>query len=209
VTESLLLWVPVYGPPALLMVAMASCFGVPVPGSLALMAGGALAASGELALSFVLAASFAGAVLGDQAGYGLGALGGDRAVARLAHRPAFAGALAAARNLAETRGMLGVFLSRWLVAPLGPPMNLLAGVVAMPWWRFTLAGALGEGVWVALHVGIGFFFSGSILALAALLGDLGWMLAAAAISGLLAWRLVVVLQSLRRHRLGAAGEIQR
>jgi membrane-associated protein len=79
----------------------------------------------------------------------------------------------------------------------------------MPWWRFTLAGALGEAVWVALHVGIGFFFSGSILALAALLDDLGWMLAAAAISGLLAWRLVVVLQSLRRHRLGAAGEIQR
>jgi membrane-associated protein len=121
VTESLLAWVPVYGPPALLLVAMVSCFGVPVPGSLALMAGGALAASGELVISFVLAASFAGAVLGDQAGYGLGALGGERAMARLARRPVFAGALASARTLVETCGMLGVFLSRWLVAPLGPP----------------------------------------------------------------------------------------
>jgi membrane-associated protein len=197
-TEALLAWVPLYGAPALLVVAALSCIGVPVPGSLALMAGGAIAAGGELALAAVLAAAFAGAVLGDQAGYGLGALGGERAVARLARRRSFAEALASARSLAERRGMLGVFLSRWLVAPLGPPMNLLAGLIAMPWWRFTLAGVLGEAVWVGLHVGIGFAFSGSILALAALLEDLGWMLAASAVAALLAWRLHVVTRR-QRH----------
>jgi membrane protein DedA with SNARE-associated domain len=45
-TETLLAWVPLWGTPALLVNAALSCFGVPVPGSLALMAGGAIAASG-------------------------------------------------------------------------------------------------------------------------------------------------------------------
>jgi membrane-associated protein len=205
VTDALLAWVPLYGAPALLAVAALSCFGVPVPGSLALMASGAIASSGEMTLAAVLAAAFAGAVLGDQAGYGLGALGGERAVARLARRRAFADALAASRSLAERRGMLGVFLSRWLLAPLGPPMNLLAGLIAMPWWRFTLAGGLGEAVWVGLHVGVGYAFSGSILAVAALFEDLGWMLAAGAVAALLAWRLRLAMRSRRRHPLDTAG----
>jgi membrane-associated protein len=86
-------------------------------------------------------------------------------------------------------------------------MNLLAGLVAMPWWRFTLASAVGEAMWVALHVGIGFAFSGSILALAALLGDLGWMLAAGAVAALLAWRLVAVIRSRRVAPPDAADEV--
>jgi membrane-associated protein len=206
-TETLLAWVPLWGTPALLVIGALSCFGVPVPGSLALMAGGAIAASGEMALASVLAASFVGAILGDQLGYGLGALGGERAVARLGRRRAFGEALASARSLAERRGMLGVFLSRWLVAPLGPPMNLFAGLIAMPWWRFTLAGTLGEAVWVSLHVGIGFAFSGSILALTALLDDLSWMLAGGAVSSLLAWRLLVVIRSRRLASHAGADEI--
>jgi membrane-associated protein len=207
VSEMLLAWVPLYGAPALLVIAALSCLGVPVPGSLALMAGGAIAASGEMALAAVLAAAYAGAILGDQAGYGVGAIGGEPVVARLTRRRGPAEALDAARGFVGRRGMLAVFLSRWLIAPLGPPMNLLAGLIAMPWWRFTLAGAVGEAMWVALHVGIGFAFSGSILALAALLGDLGWMLAAGAVAALLAWRLVVVIRSRRVAPLDAADEV--
>lgn len=115
-------------------------------------------------------------------------------------------ALASARRLASRRGMLGVFLSRRLVASLGPPMNRLAGLVAMPWWRFTPAGLLGKAVWVGLHVGIGFAFSGSIPALAPLLDDIGWFPAAGAISLLLAWRLRVAIH--RRRPVARAEEGQ-
>lgn len=187
--EAILALVPAYGAAALFVVAALGCFGVPVPGSLALLAAGAFIASGDMDPAPALLAAYAGALAGDQSGYWLGALAGPRIEARLAARASGAAALARARALAARSGAAGVFLSRWLVSPLGPPLNLVAGSLGMRWARYSLAGAAGEAVWVGGYAALGFAFAGSIGAIAALLGDLTWTLAAGAVSVVLGLRL--------------------
>jgi membrane-associated protein len=190
-TETLLELVPTYGPLAVFAATLLGCFGFPIPGSVVLLAAGSFAASGEMALATVLVGGLAGAIIGDQAGYWLGAYGGEAIVQRLSRRPRSAAALGAARAFTLRWGRLGVFLSRWLVAPLGPPINLVTGMLGMSWLAFSLVGALGEVVWVFGFVALGFAFSQSILAISALLGDLAWFLAAGAVAIFLALRIQV------------------
>jgi membrane-associated protein len=190
-TETLLELVPTYGPLAVFAATLLGCFGFPVPGSVVLLAAGSFAASGDMALATVLVGGLAGAIIGDQAGYWLGAYGGEAIVQRLSRRPRSAAALGAARAFTLRWGRLGVFLSRWLVAPLGPPINLVTGMLGMSWLAFSLVGALGEVVWVFGFVALGFAFSQSILAISALLGDLAWFLAAGAVAIFLALRIQV------------------
>jgi membrane protein DedA with SNARE-associated domain len=122
----------------------------------------------------------------------LGAFGSDGAVQRLTRRRQVATALEAARVFTLRWGSLGVFVSRWLVAPLGPPINLTAGLLGTPWLAFSIVGALGEVVWVCGYIALGYFFGQSIAAIAALLSDLAWILAAATIAVLLALRIRIV-----------------
>ena len=53
-TEAMLGLVPTYGPLAVFVATVLSCFGVPVPGALVLLAAGSFVASGEMALAAVL-----------------------------------------------------------------------------------------------------------------------------------------------------------
>lgn len=190
-TETLLGLVPTFGPLAVFAATLLSCFGFPVPGSLVLLVAGSFVASGEMALPAVLFGGLAGAIIGDQAGYWLGAYGGEAIVLGLSRRHQFAVALGAARAFTLRWGILGVFFSRWLVAPLGPPINLLAGLLGMSWLTFSLVEVLGEVVWVFGFVALGYAFNQSILAISALLGDLAWFLAAGAIAIFLALRVRV------------------
>lgn len=187
-TETMLGLVPTYGPLAVLAATILSCFGVPVPGALVLLAAGSFVASGELGLTAVLFGGLAGAMIGDQAGYWLGAFGGESIVRRMSRRHKLATALGAAKAFAVRWGRLSVFLSRWLVAPLGPPINVVAGLLGMSWLAFSLIGGLGEVVWVCGYVALGYAFSQSIGAISSLLGDLAWLLAAGATTIFLAFR---------------------
>ena len=67
-------------------------------------------------------------------------------------------------------------MSRWLVAPIGPTLNYVAGISGFNWKRFILWDVLGEMVWVGLYVGIGMLFSASALALVDLIASASWML---------------------------------
>ena len=181
-TEAMLGLVPTYGPLAVFVATVLSCFGFPVPGSLVLLAAGSFVASGEMTLATVLFGGLGGAIIGDQAGYWLGAYGGENIVLRLSRRHRFATALTAAKAFTLRWGELSVFFSRWLVVPLGPPINLVAGLLGMSWLAFSLVGGLGEVVWVCGYIALGYAFSQSIVAISALLGDLAWFLAAGAIA---------------------------
>ena len=136
------------------------------------LAGGAFVASGDLALWAVAGGAFAGAVLGDQAGYQLGRSGGARLVARLERSPARATAIARARGELGRHARTGVFLTRWLLSPLGPYVNLVAGAAGIGRGLFTLWAVLGEAVWVAVYVGLGFAFADRIGLVADIAGNL-------------------------------------
>ncbi len=84
--------------------------------------------------------------------------------------------------------MLAVFISRWLVRPLGPWVNLTAGSTQYHWPRFTMAAVAGEAVWAGLYVGTGHAFAGNVQAASEKLGSvLGLMAGLAAIVALGYW----------------------
>jgi membrane protein DedA with SNARE-associated domain len=163
--------VSTYGTLVIAVTTFLSCLALPIPASFVMLAGGAFAASGDLSLWAVVAAAFGGAVIGDQAGYRAGRYGGQILEARIARVPARAALLARARAFVEKWGVAGVFFSTWLVAPLGPWVNLAAGATGMGALRFTFWDALGEAIWVAIYVGLGYVFAANIDALSAVLGN--------------------------------------
>jgi membrane protein DedA with SNARE-associated domain len=168
-----------------------SCLALPIPSSFVMLAGGAFVASGDLALFAVVVAAFAGAVIGDQVGFRIGRHGGAAVEGRLHATPAQAAVLSRAQAFVGRWGVAGVFLSRWLFSPLGPWVNFAAGATGMGALRFTVSDVLGEALWVALYVGLGYLFAANIETLASLLGNAVAAVTAAAVTaglGVLLWR---------------------
>jgi len=177
-TEQLLALIPVYGFWLLLGVTFLSCLALPIPASIVMLTAGGLSASGDLGLWQAASGALIGAILGDQTGFAIGRSGGTALIGRLRANPSRAPLIDRATGLLQTRGVSGVFLSRWLFSPLGPWLNFASGAAAMSWPHFTLAGISGEIVWVALYVGLGFAFADSIAALGQIGGALSGVLAA-------------------------------
>ena len=184
-TDWLLGLVPTYGLWLLAAATCLSCLALPIPASILMLAAGSFAAAGDLSLPGSMVAALGGAVAGDQAGYAAGLWGGAGIVARLGARAA---PVARARDLLARRGEVAVFLSRWLLSATGPYVNLAAGAAGLPWAAFTAWGLLGEAVWVALYVGLGWAFTGNLSAASDLaLNLLGLVGAAVLALGLGLW----------------------
>jgi len=96
---------------------------------------------------------------------------------------------------------LGIFLSRWLVTPLGPWLNVTSGIAEYSWSRFLLWDLLGNLFGVVLFVTLGYFFSGQVQAMADILGDLPWIILGFVVSVILGWKIV---QYLRTPNTGVA-----
>ena len=180
--ETLLALVTSYGPLVIFASAFLSCLALPIPTSLMMLTGGAFAAAGELELFWVVVAAFGGAVIGDQTGYALGRYGGTPVVDRLAQSPSRKVIVARARKTVDERGGIGVFLSTWLFAPLGPWVNFVAGAAGLGWMRFTIADVLGEAIWVTLYVGLGMAFATQIDTISSIMGNIVGLLAALAVA---------------------------
>jgi membrane-associated protein len=197
VTDTLYAMVPVHGALVLFLATFLSCLAVPFPSSLLLLAAGAFIASGDLAALPVAGAALAGAVLGDQVGYGAGRLGGVRLWSRL-RRNRRSGPLAqrAAKAL-HRRGMLTVYFSRWLVSALGPWVNFAAGATRLGWRGFSLASLLGEVTWVGLYMTLGFVFAARLDEAGATAGSVIGALGAGAVA-------LVLGRTLWRWRAGTA-----
>lgn len=181
-TELFFSLVSTYGAFIILIATYLSCLALPIPTSFIMLAGGAFVASGDLSAGAVIGSAFGGAILGDQTGFHAGRYGGERVAGAIAAHPGRAAVLARARNTVDRWGGIGVFFSTWLVAPLGPWVNLVAGATGMNLVRFTVWDALGEAIWVTIYVGLGWAFAANIEALAAMLGNIVAAITAAAIA---------------------------
>jgi membrane-associated protein len=184
-TEWLLALVPTWGPWLLALTTFGSCLMLPLPASMLVLAAGGFIAAGDLALAPTAGGVMAGLMAGNQTGYRLGRAGGARLIARLAARVP---AVTKATDLLARRGGLAVFLSRWLLSPLGPYVTVAAGAARLRWATFTLWDALGGAIWVGLYLGLGFTFAGNLAAATALAGNaVGLVAALAATAGLIWW----------------------
>lgn len=179
-TEWLLALVPTYGLWLLAATTFCSCLALPFPASILMLTAGGFVAAGDLVLWQTFAAAAAGGIAGDQVGYWAGRTVGTPLLAKVRRDPARDKLLARAVQIMEKRGVVAVFLSRWLFSPLGPWVNLTAGSTRYPWARFTVAGVAGEAVWAGLYVGMGYGFGGNIEAASEMLGSILGVLAGGA-----------------------------
>lgn len=178
-----------YGMPMLFGVTVAASIGVPLPMSLLLIAAGSFADHGEMNGSAVIAVATTGAVLGDQIGYGLGRWGDRKLAARVSRWLGSEDRLVEAEARGRKWGGLGIFLTRWLITPLGPFVNFASGFARYPWLRFVIWDVLGEALWVALYVGAGEIFAHRVQELDRFLGQISWALLAVIVAGALGWKL--------------------
>lgn len=154
-------------------------FGPPLPASVLLINAGALVQRGQLSFFLVVLVGAATAIMGDLGAYHLARWAGEpalRVVGR--HR------LAPAERVLRQRGALGLFLSRWLLTPVGPTLNLVCGLTRYPLHRFGTLIALGQLVWVIGYVLLGRIFSAHIQQLTALLRDLPWLAVVILLAGM-------------------------
>lgn len=190
ITDQVLAALLLYGLPVLFGVILICSVGVPFPVCLVLVAAGSFARQGDLKLWQVITVSIIAAVLGDHIGYGLSRWRGRRFMLRISRRFGGEAKIKRAEALTKRWSGVGIFLSRWLVAALGPWVNVTSGIAAYPWRRFFLWDVLGEVLWVALYVILGYVFSDRVQAIAEILGNLAWVVVGLIVAIILGWKLV-------------------
>jgi membrane protein DedA with SNARE-associated domain len=186
-SDYLLSTLGVYGLPVLFSILLVGSIGIPMPSSLLLLVAGSFVEQGEMSLWPVLALSAAGAIIGDNLGYSLGRWGGRRLTGRITRLVGGEERLKTAEDWLKRRQGASVFLSRWLLTPLGPVVNIICGATNYSWPRFLLYDVLGEALWVVIYVLLGHFFSDRVQAMSDLLGDFTWMILGLIIAFVLGW----------------------
>ncbi len=176
--------------------------GVPFPGETALIAAATYAGTTHhLNIAGIVVAGAAGAIVGDNIGFGLGYWGGWRLLRRYGKYV----------RLTESRLRLGsyvfmrhggkvVFFGRF-VTGLRTWAAFLAGTTHMPWRRFLVFNASGGIVW-ALVIGLGYFYIGRALGTASTGIDIALGVA------VIVWIVSSALY-LRRHEKRLQGEADR
>jgi membrane-associated protein len=177
-SDQLLAAVSLYGAPALFGIVAIAAVGVPLPITLLLIVAGSMISQGAMNLWWAIGAASAGSILGDQAGYAIGRWGGPRVATRLGGLLGRRVNLQAMEAKVKAWGGAGVFVTRWLLSPLGPWINLASGTAGYPWPRFLLWDTLGEITGAAVLISLGRLFSDSAMSLYGILGDLTWAIAA-------------------------------
>src|SRR5580693_2091925 len=189
-SDQLLSAVSLYGSPALFLVVAVAALGAPLPITLLLILAGSMVAQGAMNLWWVIGAASAGSILGDQAGYAIGRWGGQAAVTKLSRWFGKGVDLQAVEAKARAWGGPGIFLTRWLLSPLGPWINLASGTARLSWGRFLFWDALGEITGAAIYVSAGRIFSDRVMAMDAMLGDVTWAIIALLVAIFVGYQLI-------------------
>lgn len=153
-TEFFLTGVITYGPPALGLALLLGALGLPLPGTLFVLAAGAFVRQGVIDWTTAAGLGLLGAVLGDSASYGIGRFAKGWIQRRFEHSSAWHNAQATF----DRRGGVAVYLTRFLLTPLAIPTNLTAGGSGYAFWRFLAYDTAGELTWIVLYGGLGYIF---------------------------------------------------
>lgn len=182
-----------YGPLALGLALVLCSLGVPLPGTILLVAAGAFARQGMMVWYWVLPAALVGAVIGDNIAYAIGRTGGKWTERRFGHTGAWQQAL----DQFKRRGALTVFLTRWLITPIGAVVSMIAGISAYAWHRFLALDVAGEILWVSIYLSIGWALGSQWQAAATFLTDFSGLILGVSV---LLVALVVGIRTLLRWR---------
>jgi membrane protein DedA with SNARE-associated domain len=152
--DLLLSYLIIYGSPMLAGALLLGALGIPVPGTLIVIAAGAFVRQGVLDIYSTPSLGLVGAVIGDAIVYGLGRFARVWIQKRFGQSAVWQKAEAYFRR----RGGIAIYLTRWLFTPLAVPTNLIAGSSGYPFWKFLLFDLSGELTWIVLYGGLGYAF---------------------------------------------------
>lgn len=204
-TDRLLELLLSYGIAALAPVLFLSAIGVPLPGSLLVVAAGAFASAGQLSPVPLLVGAIVATLLGNGIGYWLGLRGGTAATARWARRLRIKdGTIAQAESLFARYGGLTVLASRFPLSPLSAIVNIIAGAARYSLRGFATANLVGVSVWAAVYLGVGYLFSASWESISNLLNDVTQALTLLVVVALLAFLIVRTLRQRHASRSSTA-----
>lgn len=179
-----------YGLPVLFGVVLLASLGAPLPATLLLLTAGAFVADGDLSMGWVFGLGTVAAILGDHLGYSIGRWGSQRLIDQLSRWGGGANRIEQAETTARRWGGIGIFLSRWLLTPIGPVINLTSGIARYSLPAFFCFDVVGELVWVGSYVTLGMLFSDQVQDLSGVLGNLTWVIVGLATMAVLAWMLL-------------------
>lgn len=152
--DLVLTWVITYGSPMVAAVLLLGALGLPMPGTLLVIAAGAFVRQGVLDLYTTPSLALLGALAGDAVVYGAGRFARGWIQRRFGQSTAWQKSEAYFKK----RGGIAIYLTRWLLTPLAIPTNLIAGSSGYPFWKFLLFDLSGELTWIALYGGLGYAF---------------------------------------------------
>ena len=185
-TNLLLNGLSTYGAVLLGIALLFGALGLPVPGTLLVIAAGALVRQETMSGSTALLVGLLGAVSGDVASYVMGRCGTGWIQRRLKD----SGAWRAAQAQFQRRGALAVYVTRFLFTPLAIPTNLIAGGSDYNFGRFLSYDVAGEITWLVLYGGLGYTFGNQWEAISEFVSDSTGYLVAAAAVGMVVYYLI-------------------
>jgi membrane protein DedA with SNARE-associated domain len=161
-----------YGAAAVMVILTFESLGAPLPGESLLVLASVLAGRGELSLPLLMLAAWAGAVMGDNIGYGIGRRYGRALILRYGGKIGVsAGRLAQVEAVFKRYGSLTVAFARF-VNVLRQLNGVVAGMLKMDWKRFLFFNALGGALWVSAWTLAGYYLGAHVSDIKAIAHDL-------------------------------------
>jgi membrane protein DedA with SNARE-associated domain len=160
-----------YGYIAVALLVAIESMGVPLPGETAVITAAAFAATGDLSPTGVATAAIVGTVVGGTGGYWLGRWRGKTLLARYGHWLWLnERRVQRAESYFRRHGMKTVFFGRYIVL-LRIIGSLLAGVMRMPFARFSIVNLAGGAIWAVTFTLLGYLFGENLPRLHRHLGE--------------------------------------
>lgn len=178
ITELALTAIVTYGSFGFGLALMLGALGVPLPGTLLVLAVGAFVRDGVMDMWTALAVGMAGVVLGDSLSYAMGRFGTQS----VKHHFSESHTWEQAQQTFDKYGGLAVYATRCVLTPLAVPTNLIAGG-SYPFWRFLLYDAAGEFTWLLIYGLVGYWFGSQWEEIAQIVSDFSGVLVGVVLIG--------------------------
>ena len=156
-------WLGEFGLYALFVAGLLELLGIPFPGSIVLLSGGALAGAGMFSLPLSWLAAVAGATLADQIWFHLARARGEKLLVtacRISMDPA--ACVCQANRFLDRFGPRALLIAKLVpgVSNLATPVAAVSGV---PPRIFAVYSVTGAAIWAAVWLALGTLFSSSLL----------------------------------------------
>lgn len=153
-TTLILNWIASYGSPMVAGLLFLGGMGLPLPGTLIVIASGAFMRQSLLDTISTPLLGYLGTIGGDAALYAVGFFASSKIESRFGKTAAWQSAQA----LFVRHGGLAIFLTRWLLTAVAFPITLIAGSSRYHFRRFFIYAMLGELLWVSIYGSLGYAF---------------------------------------------------